>query len=57
MNFIVVMPLARDNNPPKCLINHKQVQFNTLQINFLKEKNSDKINISKEAKKWSILHF
>ena len=57
MNFMVVMPLARDNNPLENVINHNDVQVTSLQIDLSKVKNIDKINISKEREKWSTIHF
>ena len=51
MNFMVVMAIARDNNPPKNLINPTDVQVTSLQMDFSKVKNIDKINISKETNK------
>ena len=51
MNFMVVMPVAGDNNPPKNLINCTDVQVTSLQMDFSKVKNIDKINISKETNK------
>ena len=51
MNFMVVMPQARDNNPLENLINCNDVQVASLQMDFSKVKNIDKINISKESNK------
>ena len=30
MNFMVVMPLGRDNNPPQNVINHNDIQDTSL---------------------------
>ena len=51
MNFMAVMPIARDKNPSEYLINHTDVQVTRLQMDFSKVKNIDKINISKDTNK------
>lgn len=48
---MVVMPLARDNNLPENIIYRNDVQVTSLQMDFSKVKNIDKINISKERNK------
>ena len=47
MNFMVVMPIPRDNNSPQNLINRNDAQVTSLQMDFSKVKNVEKINISK----------
>ena len=51
MNFMAIMPLGRDNNPPQNVINRNDIQVTSLQMDFSKVKNIDKINISKESNK------
>ena len=51
VNFMAIMPLGRDNNPPKNVINRNDVQVTSLQMDLSKVKNIDKINISKESNK------
>ena len=51
MNFMAVKPLAIDNNPLENVINRSDVQVTSLQMNFSKVKNIDKISISKETNK------
>ena len=51
INFMAIMPIARDKNPPENLINRTDVQVTSLQMDFSKVKNIDKINISKETNK------
>lgn len=51
MNFMAVMPLGRDNNPPQNVINPNDIQVTSLQMDLSKVKNIDKINISKESNK------
>ena len=51
MNFMAIMPIAGDNNPLENLINCNDVQVTSLQMDFSKVKNIDKINISKETNK------
>ena len=51
INFMAIMPIARDNNPLENLINHNDVQVTNFQMDFSKVKNIDKINISKETNK------
>ena len=48
-----VIPLYRDNNPLKNIINYNNKQVTSLQIDFSKVKIIEKINISKREKKWS----
>ena len=48
---MAVMLIARDKNPPENLINCTDVQVTSLQMDFSKVKNIDKINISKETNK------
>ena len=51
MNFMAIMPLGRDNNQQENVINHNDVQVTSLQMDLLKVKNIDKINLSKESNK------
>ena len=51
MNFMAVMPIARNNNPLENLISCNDVQVTSLQMDFSKVKNIDKINLSKESNK------
>ena len=48
---MVVMLIARDNNPLENLINLSDVQVTNLQMDFSKVKNIDKINISNKTNK------
>ena len=51
MNFMVVMPLGRDNNPPENVIYCKNIQVTNIQMDLSKVININKINISKESNK------
>ena len=47
MEFMVVMPPARDNNPLESQLDPFEFQVSTLQMDLSKIKNVDKINVSK----------
>lgn len=47
MEFVVVMPPTRDDNPPESLLDPSEFQVSTLQMDLSKIKNVDKINVSK----------
>ena len=47
MEFMVVMPPARDNNPPESQLDPSEFEVSTLQMDLSKIKNVDKINVSK----------
>ena len=47
MKFMVVFPPNKDGNPPESEIYPFEFQVSTLQMDFSKVKNVDKINVSK----------
>ena len=56
MNFMVVMPLGRDNNPPQNVINHNDIQVTNLQMDLSKVKNIDKNQYIKREKQNGLLY-
>ena len=49
MEFMVVIPPNKDGNPLESEIDPSEFQVSTLQMDFSKVKNVDKINVSKST--------